>query len=449
MSKSVPSGEAYWITNARVPSVLLEGSPPGEGPERLVPVDIRIEAGRVAALEPPPAPFDKLPPEERDGLPLLNQRDGMVLPCFVDLHTHIDKGHIWPRRPNPDGTFQAALEAVIDDRGAHWSADDVRRRMDFSLRCAWAHGTAALRTHLDSTAPQHLISWPLFAELRREWSDRITLQAVSILGLDRFAEGFGPELAALIAENGGILGAVTTMIPDLERTLDGVFRLAADHGLDLDFHSDETADPEARSLRYVAEAAIRNGFGGRVVCGHCCSLANQPDDDADRTLDLVAEAGIAVASLPLCNLFLQDRQDGRTPRWRGVTLLREMRARGIAVAVASDNTRDPFYGYGDLDGLEVLREAARILQLDCPVGDWVGAITRWPADIMGLPERGRIAAGSPADLVLFTGRNYSELLSRPEADRIVLRAGRPIDRTLPDYRELDDLMESDSLEGAT
>ncbi len=67
---------------------------------------------------------------------------------------------------------------------------------------------------------------------------------------------------------------------------------------------------------------------------------------------------------------------------------------------------------------------------------------------MGLPERGRIAVGSPADLVLFTGRNYSELLSRPEADRIVLRAGRPIDRTLPDYRELDDLMESSSLEGA-
>ena len=65
---------------------------------------------------------------------------------------------------------------------------------------------------------------------------------------------------------------------------------------------------------------------------------------------------------------------------------------------------------------------------------------------MGLPDRGRIAVGCPADLVLFTGRNYSELLSRPEAGRIVLRAGRAIDRTLPDYRELDDLMDRNSLD---
>ena len=57
---------------------------------------------------------------------------------------------------------------------------------------------------------------------------------------------------------------------------------------------------------------------------------------------------------------------------------------------------------------------------------------------MGLPARGRIAPGAPADLVLFRGRGYSELLSRPQADRVVLRAGRPVDRALPDYRELDD-----------
>jgi cytosine deaminase len=37
-------------------------------------------------------------------------------------------------------------------------------------------------------------------------------------------------------------------------------------------------------------------------------------------------------------------------------------------------------------------------------------------------------------------RNWTELMSRPQSDRIVLRAGRPIDTRLPDYRELDDLM---------
>ena len=158
-------------------------------------------------------------------------------------------------------------------------------------------------------------------------------------------------------------------------------------------------------------------------------------------MDRVAEAGIAVVSLPMCNLYLQDRHAGRTPRWRGVTLLHELTARGVPVAVASDNTRDPFYAYGDLDMLEVFREAVRILHLDHPVAPGRAAVARTPAEIIGRPDRGVIAAGGPADLVLFRARTWTELLSRPQSDRTVLRSGKAIDRTLPDYRELDDLME--------
>jgi cytosine deaminase len=50
-----------------------------------------------------------------------------------------------------------------------------------------------------------------------------------------------------------------------------------------------------------------------------------------------------------------------------------------------------------------------------------------------------IRPGAPADLVLFRGRTWTELLSRPQADRTVLRSGRAIDTTLPDHRELDAL----------
>jgi len=91
--------------------------------------------------------------------------------------------------------------------------------------------------------------------------------------------------------------------------------------------------------------------------------------------------------------------------------------------------------------LEVFREATRIAQLDRPVGDWPAAVTRLPGEVMGLATRGRFVPGAAADLVLFNARGYSELLSRPQADRIVLRDGVPIDTTLPDYRELDPLMQ--------
>jgi cytosine deaminase len=198
-------------------------------------------------------------------------------------------------------------------------------------------------------------------------------------------------------------------------------------------------DPEVCALRHLAEATLRRGFPGPTVAGHCCSLAAQPEPEMRETLSRVRAAGIAIVSLPMCNLYLQDRQPGRTPRRRGVTVLHEARAAGIPVAVASDNARDPFYAYGDLDMHEVFREAVRIAHLDHPVGDWVKAVTATPAAIMGLTERGRIAPGLPADLVIFDGRSWSEVLSRPEAGRTVLRGGRPIHTTPPAYAELDPL----------
>jgi cytosine deaminase len=236
------------------------------------------------------------------------------------------------------------------------------------------------------------------------------------------------------------MGGVPYMDANIDPFLDRIFTLAEQRGLDLDFHVDETADPKAETLKHIAETAIRLKFAGQITVGHCCSLARQDASEADRTLDLVAEAGIAVVSLPMCNMYLQDRHAGRTPRWRGVTLLHEMAARGIPVSVASDNTRDPFYAYGDLDCVEVFREAVRIAHLDHPFGDWPRIVTTTPADVMRLPQHGRLAVGAAADLVVFRARRWSELLARPQSDRTVIRAGRTIDQTLPDYRELDDIV---------
>ena len=312
--------------------------------------------------------------------------------------------------------------------------------MDFGLRCSWAHGTKAVRTHLDSFGTQAAITWPVFETLRKEWAGRVELQAVSLVPVQTFGTREGDELADRVAAAGGILGAVAYMAPEIDTLLDRLFERAAERGLDVDFHCDESGDVGARALGHIARAVLRRRFQGRVVCGHCCSLGVQSPDVVTDTLDLVAEAGIKVVSLPMCNLYLQDRVPGRTPRWRGVTLLHEFASRRVPVAVASDNTRDAFYGFGDHDMLEVFREAVRIAHLDRPYGRWPRTVTTTPARIMRLAGGAGIGVGRPADLVLFGARDFSELLARPQADRRVLRAGVPIDTTLPDYRELDDLV---------
>lgn len=363
----------------------------------------------------------------------------MVFPGFTDMHTHLDKGHIWPRAANPDGSFDGALSTVSADREANWSAEDVRRRMDFALRCAYAHGTTAIRTHIDSIPPQDGISWPVLRDIRKEWAGRIAVQASCLVGIDKVdMAGDFHKTADIVAESGGVLGMVTYPVPDIRERLLAFFRIAQERGLEVDFHADETGDPDVATLRLIAETVIETGFDAPVTVGHCCSLAVQDASECDRTLDLVAQAGLNIVSLPMCNLYLQARQAGRTPRWRGLTVVHEMKARGINVSFASDNTRDPFYAYGDLDMLEVMREATRIGHLDHSDPDWVQAFLGNPARACGFAAPS-LAPGAPADLVITRARNWSELFSRPQADRIVLRAGRQIDRTLPDYAELDDL----------
>ena len=424
------------LRNARVPRCLMKDGAAHASDFALV--DISIANGLITSLREAVGGRQSRSADSEESIDLDN---GIVFPSFVDCHTHLDKGHIWPRQPNPDGTFMGALESVGKDREAHWSAQDLETRMEFSLRCAYAHGTTAIRTHLDSIGKQIGISWPIFAEVRQRWADRITLQAVPLFGIDAALDPAHMQavVQAVKTHGSGLLGAVTYMIPDLDKALDTIFHAAIAHGLDLDFHVDERTDPAARSLERIAAAALRHRFTGKILCGHCCSLALQGETDEQRIIALVKQAGIAVVSLPLCNMYLQDRVPGRTPRWRGVTSLHELQRAGVPVMVASDNTRDPFYAYGDLDGLEVLREATRILHLDHPFGDWPKVITTTPAQVMGLPEKGRIGEGLPADLVQFRARTWTELLSRPQMDRVVLRGGKRIDQTLPDYRELDSL----------
>ena len=118
---------------------------------------------------------------------------------------------------------------------------------------------------------------------------------------------------------------------------------------------------------------------------------------------------------------------------------------GFNVCVASDNTRDPFYAYGDLDMLEVYRMATRIIHFDHPVADWPRTVLANPARAMSLDgSYGTLRVGNPADFIVFRGRSWTELLSGPESDRIVYRNGKPVEAKLPDYAELDHLMEQTS-----
>ena len=436
---SWPTAGRYWLTNARVPVCLLSEVPPILLPadlEGVVGADLLIDNGKLARIVPSGRTRD-------EGIPRFDLGYRQVWPTLIDIHTHLDKGHTVERGPNIDGTFHNARLAAVADR-PNWTAEDLHRRMDFGLRCAYAHGVSAIRSHIDTYDETLDRSWRVVREMREEWRGRIDLQAVSLCPIGLLEDEFGDRVAATVAKSGGLLGGVTRSsagdhggpLGNLDALLDRLFALAGRHDLDVDLHVDETHDPAAATLPYVARAAMRHGYKGRVVCGHCCSLAMQPLSEIDRTLDLLAEAEIAIVTLPTVNMYLQDRTKGRTPRWRGVTVVHEMLKRGIRVAAAGDNCRDSFYAYGDHDVVDTFRQAVRILHLDHPLGGAPALVGSSPALIGNFADHGRLAAGAPARFIVFNARTINEVVSRPQADRVIIERGARLYAEMPEYSEL-------------
>lgn len=426
------------LRRARVPDVLLPTGFRSAAPDPLEPAtlcDVRIEGGRITAVE-------------RTGTAAPGGREfdaagALVFPAFVDAHVHLDKTHTWYRSPNRLGTFWDAIYALDRDK-QYWDRADLHRRAGFALRTAWAHGTRVMRTHVDTGHPQSETSHAALAELRAEWRGRIELQTVSLCGGQAYETAEGERLSDMALRHGAsALGGFIQMSPELDRQIDRLLAIARERAVGIDLHVDENPNPQAEVLRHVAEAVLRTEFPHPVVCGHCCSLALQEPARARETIALVRAARIGIISLPLCNVYLQDRATPetpfpRSPRWRGLTLARDFMEAGVPLACAGDNVRDAFYAFGNYDPFEVYLESLRLGHLDSLLAESVRVVTSTPADLVGRPEYGRVAPGSPAHLVIFGAKSFSELLSRPATPRRCLDGEEVRALPVPDFAELGD-----------
>ena len=456
-------GGTQLIANVRVPKALLpEGAADGciTDAEGLVACDVSIQHGRITSV---------VPAADRGAT-----GTSLLLPCWVDCHTHLVKTHTVPRNRNPTGSINGALACELDDQ-PRWCVEDVSRRMGFALRTAYHHGTRAIRSHLDGTnsddAKLRDAVYAAFDAARTEWAPRgLELQGVANLYLPLYADEVlaRRHVEQAAAHEGVVLGAycgnvATTPSAETERAFDALFAHARVAGLAVDLHIDETNDPQCCALRPLIASLRRaraSGYSLPVVLGHCCSLGLQPTAARDEIINgLASLQPVTVVCNPHTNLGLQDRRGSapphcaavdemvaRTPAWRGLAPVQELRAGGVPVAAASDNVRDWWHPYGDYDGLSVWQHAMTLAQLDTAPseGDWACLVTDGAARAMALNGAAchkAFARGARADLILFpSARNLSELFSRPQADRIVLRAGVPQSSALPAYTELDDLV---------
>lgn len=347
----------------------------------------------------------------------------ILLPGLVDMHVHIDKAYTVGRTGFSDSGLGHAVQLALNDI-PHRTFDDMLVRMHRSLTAAEAQGTVAMRTHLDTVGdPLGSPAWTAYAEIKRAWEGRIELQAVALMALFRVEEPAFADRCAQLAQLGGILGAFIDTGTATPERLDLLLGHAMTHGLDLDLHVDETLDLAADGLSRLVEAIARNGYTGRVVAGHCCALAQMPQDAQRALIDKLARLDVQIVSLPLSNGFLQDRRPGRTKRLVGLAPVQELASAGVNVSFASDNVRDAFYPYGTYDLLEVQRTGMFLGQLEADPARWCTAVTSAPARAMGLDGAGLIRAGGPANGVIFDARDWADLYSGTGLDRCVIRNG--------------------------
>jgi cytosine deaminase len=366
----------------------------------------------------------------RSIVPAATTRPGewIALPPLVEPHTHIDKAFLRARAPNPENHFEGARRAIARDRAGGWSYEDALARMERALELAWRHGVRLLRTHIDSQPERLEPCWEVYAELRRRWRGRISLQAVASLGGGKLAGAHGERLARLCRQHDALLGPVLYADADLRANIARMFELAERFELHIDAHVDENNYGHADGLRAILDHLARQPFAGRITLSHLCSLSRCESQEIDLLARRAGAAGLTVIALPVANLHLQDRDRGDTPYWRGLTAINALARADVDVALGGDNSQDMFVPWGALDPLAVLRDGMLAAHLDEPLGEAVGRVAATAARILGEVDIGQWRLGEPADLTLLRAADPFAALSGDFEERLTVRGGKVVAR---------------------
>ncbi len=356
----------------------------------------------------------------------------LVSPPFVDSHFHMDATRSYGLpRVNESGTLLEGIALWGELKPLLTQEALVERALAY---CDWAvgKGLLAIRTHVD-ICDVRLLAVEALLEVKRRVAPYIDMQLVAFPqdGALRDPDAISKLKRALHAGVDVVGG-----IPHFERTMaDGALsvkllcEIAAEQGLLVDMHCDESDDPMSRHIETLAHETRRLGLQGRVTGSHLTSMHSMDNYYVSKLIPLIAESGVSAIANPLINITLQGRHD-TYPKRRGMTRVPELMAAGVTVAFGHDCVMDPWYSLGSADMLEAAHMGLHIAQMtsQTAMNQCFDAITTNPARIMHLQGYG-LAPGCDASFVLLQAHNPVEAI-RLRATRLkVYKRGKLLAET--------------------
>ncbi|TBB78175.1 cytosine deaminase [Rhizobium ruizarguesonis] len=393
-------------------------------------IDIGIQGGKIITAEP------NLQAQAQEEIDASGR---LVSPPFVDPHFHMDATlSLGLPRMNVSGTLLEGIALWGELRPIVTKEELVDRALRY-CDLAVTQGLLFIRSHVDTSDPR-LVTVEAMIEVREKVAPYIDLQLVAFP-----QDGYYRSPGAIDALNRALDMGVDIVggIPHFERTMgegtasvEALCRIAADRGLPVDIHCDETDDPLSRHIETLAAETIRFGLQGRVAGSHLTSMHSMDNYYVSKLIPLIAEAEINVIPNPLINIMLQGRHD-TYPKRRGMTRVRELMDAGLNVSFGHDCVMDPWYSMGSGDMLEVGHMAIHVAQM-AGIDDKkkiFDALTVNSAKTMGLAGYG-LEKGCSADLVILQASDTLEALRLKPNRLAVIRRGKVIARSAPRIGEL-------------
>ena len=388
-------------------------------------IDIAIQNGSIAEVGPK---LDIQASQEIDAT------DRLASPPFVDSHFHMDSTLSYGQpRVNLSGTLLEGIE-LWGELKPHLTVENIKARARELCHWAIAQGTLAIRSHVD-VSDDSLLAVNALLEIREEVKPYIDLQLVAFPQDGYFRHrGNVANLERALDMGVDVVGGIPHFERDMEQgaaSVKALCELAAERGLRVDMHCDESDDPLSRHIETLTFHAQRLGLEDRVTGSHLTSMHSMDNYYVSKLIPLMAEARIHVVANPLINITLQGRHD-TYPKRRGMTRVKELLQAGINVAFGHDALMDPWYSFGTYDMIEVAHMGLHVAQMTGvdQMRQIFEAITTNGARALGIENYG-IEPGCHADIVILQARDPQEALRLKPARIFVIRRGTVIAQTSP------------------